>query len=264
VISGTVNAFSSGQVDLIDMATVISGQMYEQGVKLSIFGTGVGSLGAVLAGQGSSIRSLPELRGRKVAAIAGGATSQELNAHVRKSYGFDLFTDTQFVQATAPPDVANLLTKGDVEAAMIWEPTTTQLTQSGAATIIASQQQLWEQTFGTTATEVHVAYLAKPEIAQQYPALLRDFNAAQAEVADLWRRQDAKAVESMMKVTHLPEGVVREALGRTTPLSGLSDESIDTILRQLQFNREHGTILQSDVWANDRDRARREMFVQIG
>ena len=76
------------------------------------------------------------------------------------------------MQATAPPDVANLLTRGDVEAALIWEPTTTQLTQSGAATIIASQQQLWEQTFGGTATEVHVAFLAQPEIARQYPALL--------------------------------------------------------------------------------------------
>ena len=78
VISGVVNAFSSGQVDLIDMATVLAGQMYEQGVKLAVFGTGVGALGAVLAGQGSTIRSLPELRGRKVAGIPGGATSQEL------------------------------------------------------------------------------------------------------------------------------------------------------------------------------------------
>src|SRR4051794_31740248 len=111
-ISGVVNAFSSGQVDLIDMATVIGAQMYEQGVKMSAFGTGVGALGAVLAGKGASIRSLSELRGRKVAGIPGGATTQEINAHIRKAYGFDLFTDTQFVQGAAPPDVANLLTKG--------------------------------------------------------------------------------------------------------------------------------------------------------
>ena len=66
-----------------------------------------------------------------------------------------------------------------------------------------------------------------------------------------------------MKVTRLPESVVREALGRTAPLSGLSDQSIDVILQQLRFNREHGTILQSDGWANDQDKARREMFVQV-
>ena len=94
-------------------------------------------------------------------------------------------------------------------------------------------------------------YLAKPEVAQQYPALLRDINAAQAQVAELWKQGDAKAVDAMMQVTRLPEEVVREALGRTTPLAGLSDQAIDTILRQLQFNREHGTILKSDVWMQD-------------
>jgi ABC-type nitrate/sulfonate/bicarbonate transport system substrate-binding protein len=262
-ISGVVNAFSSGQVDLIDMATVIAAQMYEQGVKMAAFGAGVGALGAVLAGKGSAVRSLPDLRGKKVAGIPGGATSQEINAHIRKSHGFDLFTETQFVQGTTPPDVANLLTKGDVEAAVIWEPTTTLLTRSGAGSVIATQQQLWEQTFDTNETEVYVVYLAKPSVAQQFPALLRDLNAAQAQVADLWKRGDAKAVEAMMKVTRLPEEVVREALGRTTPLSGLSGRLVDTIFKQLQFNRQYGTILQSDVWTQDPTRPRREMFVQV-
>ena len=251
LISAIVNAFTSGQVDLIDMSTVIGAQMYEQGVRMSAFGVGVGALGSVLTGTGPSIRSLPELRGRKVAGIPGTSNTQEINAHIRKAHGFDLFTDTQFVQATAPPDVANLLTRGEVEAALIWEPTTTLVTRSGAARIIATQQQLWEQTFGVGATEVHVMYAARPEIAQQYLALLRDVNAAQAEVAELWKKGDTKAVEAMMKVTKLPEEVVREALGRTAPLSGLTDQSIEIILQQIRFSREHGSILQSDVWIND-------------
>jgi ABC-type nitrate/sulfonate/bicarbonate transport system substrate-binding protein len=246
------------------MATVIAAQMYEQGVKMTGFGAGVGALGAVLAGKGAAVHSLPDLRGKKVAGIPGGATSQEINAHIRKAHGFDLFTETQFVQCTTPPDVANLLTKGDVEAAVIWEPTTTLLTQSGAGSVIATQQQLWEQTFDTQQTEVHVVYLAKPGVAQEFPALLRDVNAAQAQVAELWKRGDAKAVEAMVQVTRLPEEVVREALERTTPLSGLSGQLIDTIVQQLQFNRQYGTILQSDVWKDDPARVRREMFVQIG
>jgi NitT/TauT family transport system substrate-binding protein len=264
LLSGTVNAFGSGQVDLIDISTVIGAQMYEQGVKLSAFGVSVGSLGAVLAGKDATIRSLPELRGRKVAGIPGSSTTQEINAFVRRAHGFDLFTDTKFVQASAPPEVANLLTKGDVDAALIWEPTVTLLTQSGAASVVATQQQLWEQTVGAGNTEIFVVYLARPEIAQQYPALLRDVNAAQAEVAELWKQADPRAVDAMMKEMKLPEPVVKEALSRTTPLSGLSDQNVDAILQQLQFNREHGTILQSDVWSRDPDKARREMFVQAG
>ena len=61
-----------------------------------------------------------------------------------------------------------------------------------------------------------------------------------------------------------PEPVVQEALGRTTPISGLSDQALDTILQQIRFNREHGTILKSDVWVQDAATPRREMFVQVG
>lgn len=263
-ISALVNAFSSGQVDLIDMATVIGAQMYEQGVKMSVFGVCVGALGAVLAGKGAAVRSLPELKGRKVAGIPGSSTTQEISAHIRRAHGFDLFTEAQFVQGSTPPDVANLLTKGEVEAALTWEPTTTLLTQSGAGTIVTTQQQLWEQTFGAGETEVHVMYAARPAIAQEFPELLGDVNAAQAQVAELWKQRDAKAIDAMVRVTKMPEDVVREALSRTTPISGLSDQAIETMLQQLRFNREHGTILKSDVWTQDPATPRREMFVQVG
>lgn len=76
--------------------------------------------------------------------------------------------------------------------------------------------------------------------------------------------RDAKVVDAMVKVTKLPDEVVREALSRTMPLSGLSDQSIDVILQQLRFNREHRTILQSDVWTQDPATPRREMFVTSG
>jgi ABC-type nitrate/sulfonate/bicarbonate transport system substrate-binding protein len=147
-ISGVVNAFGAGQLDLIDMSAVIAAQMYEQGVRLAVFGLGVGALGAVLVGKDSAIRSVPELRGRTVAGISGSTTSQALNASIRRIHGLDVFTGTRFVPGTAPPDVANLLVKGDVEAVLIWEPTTTQLTRSGAGSILATQQQLWEQAPG--------------------------------------------------------------------------------------------------------------------
>jgi ABC-type nitrate/sulfonate/bicarbonate transport system substrate-binding protein len=263
-ISGLVNAFASGQADLIDMSAVIVGQMYEQGVKMSVFGAGVGTLGAVVVGKNASINSIPDLTGRKVGGIPGGTTTQDLNASIRNVYDFDVFKDTQFVQGTAPPDVANLLTKGDVEAVLIWEPTTTQLTQAGTGTILATQQQLWEQASGSKQTQVHVVYLTTPQIARDHPDLLSDINEAQREVADLWNNRDPKLVKAFAAVTQLPESVVQEALGRTTPLFGLRDESIDTILQQLRFNRQYGTILQSDVWLGDSANIRNDLFVKVG
>jgi ABC-type nitrate/sulfonate/bicarbonate transport system substrate-binding protein len=246
------------------MSAIIVGQMYEQGVKMNVFGAGVGTLGAVVAGKNSSIASIAELKGKKVGGIPGGTTTQDINASVRKAYGFDVFKETQFVQGTAPPDVANLLTKGDVEAVLIWEPTTTQLTQAGTGTILATQQQLWEQASGSKATEVHVVYLASPQITREHPDLLADINTAQREVAELWTSKDPKLVKAFTEVTQLPESVVQEALGRTTPLFGLRDETISTILQQLDFNRQYGTILESDVWSGDTAKIRNELFVRVG
>jgi ABC-type nitrate/sulfonate/bicarbonate transport system substrate-binding protein len=265
-ISGLVNAFSSGQAEIIDMSAVIVGQMWEQGVKLSVFGAAVGTLGAVVAGRDTDIQAVTELKGRRVAGIPGGTTTQDINASIRKSYGFDVFKDTQFVQATAPPDVANLLVKGDVEAVLIWEPTTTQLIQAGAGRIIATQQQLWEQASGSRETQVHVVYLTTPQIAREHPDLLADINAAQREVAVLWQNKAPQLVDAFATVTQLPKEVIVEALDRTTPLSGLREETIDTILTQLKFNREFGTILQSDIWTDPAKAAqvKQEMFVKVG
>lgn len=263
-ISGLVNAFSSGQAELIDMSAVIVGQMYEQGVKMSVFGAGVGTLGAVVVGKNATIKSVADLKGKKVAGVPGGTTTQDINASIRKVHNFDIFKDTQFVQASAPPDVANLLTTGDVEAVLIWEPTTTQLTQGGAGTILTTQQKLWEEASGSNETQVHVVYLTTPQIAKEQPDLLADINDAQKQVAELWKKKDPKLVKAFVDVTTLPESVVQEALERTTPLFGLRDETIRTIVQQLQFNKEYGTILQSDVWSKDAAKVTSELFVKAG
>src|SRR5215207_6021995 len=260
-ISGLVNAFGVGQMDVVDMSIVIVGQMYEQGAALRVFGAAVGTLGAVVIGSGSSINSVAELKGRTVAGIPGSTTGQDLNASINKAHDFDVFTNTQFVQATSPADVGALLTKGDVEAALIWQPTTTQLTRSGVGRVLATQQQLWEQASGSRTTQVHVVYVTSRLVAEQFPRLLSDINAAQSEVAALWTKRDPKAIQAMQRVTRLPSDVVADAFGSTTPLFGLSAQTIDTTLQQLSFNRQYGTILQSDVWTRDPERVKRDMFV---
>ena len=43
-------------------------------------------------------------------------------------------------------------------------------------------------------------------------------------------------------------------LAGTTPLAGLDDESMETFFEQLRFDRQFGTLLQSDVWSQDAER----------
>ena len=222
----------------------------------------VDTLSYVVIPKDSPINSEPELKGKKVGGIPGGTTTQDINASIRKIHHFDILKDTKFIHATEPPDAANLLIKGDVDALLIWEPTTSQLVVEDKFRVLATQQELWEQASGSKQTQVHVIYLTTPQIADQFRPLLVDINAAQREAADLWKKKDPKAIEAIMAVTQMPQPVVELALGKTTPLAGIDDAMIDTMLTQLKFNREFGTLLKSDVW-NDPQAVRDQIFLKV-
>lgn len=258
-ISALANAFAAGQADIIDMSVVIAAQMHEQGVPLKIFSAAVGTLGAILVRPGLGVASVPDLRGKRVGGIPGGTTTQDINAMVRRLYNFDLLTDTEFIQASTPPDAVNLLINGNVDAVLLWEPTVSRLTISGQAEILVTQRELWKQVSGRDTPQVHVIYMTSPELADKYPELMQDIIAAQEQVAALWKRGDDQVVQAFANVTELPPDVTRTALSRTTPLAGLSKDLQDTILMQLKFNRESGVLLRSDLWLNAEE-ARAALF----
>lgn len=258
-ISALANAFNAGQVDIIDMSVVIAAQMFERGVDLRVFGAAVGTLGAIVVAPDSDIQSVEDLRGRSVAGVPGATTTQDLVALVRNAYDLDLLQDTEFVQGSAPPDVANLLINGEVEAALAWEPTTARLTEMGTARILTTQQELWQAASGTDTTQVHVTYVAPSSLAEEFPELLTDINAAQEQIAGLWTQGDESLVQAFSAVTQLPPEVISVALERTVPLYGLNDELKETIAQQLKFNRENGVLLQDDRWL-DTERVKAELF----
>lgn len=260
-ISGLVNAFASGQADIIDMSVIIAGQMHESGVPLKIFGTAVGVLGAVVVPTNHPARELPDLRGKKVGLIPGGTTTQDINASSRVVYGFDVVTETQAITATAPPDLAALLRKGDVEAILIWEPVTSALIRTGEYRILVHQQELWERATGSTILPVHVVYLTKPELAEQCPNLLADINDAQREAYEIWQNQPEVAQRAIVEITKLSPDEVAFAMSQTKQvLYGLTEAQIDTMLAQLRHNREHGTLLKSDIWYNP-GQLKQQLFV---
>jgi ABC-type nitrate/sulfonate/bicarbonate transport system substrate-binding protein len=255
-----VNAFASGQADVIDMSVIIAGQMYEKGVKLKVFGTAVGVLGSVVVPRDSTAQTLTDLRGKKVGVIPGGTTTQDINASSRAVYGFDVLRDTEAITATAPPELAAMLQKGDVEGILVWEPVTSQLLRTGNYRVLVDQQELWEKASGQPDTEVHVIYLTRPDLAEQCPQLLADINTSQREAFDIWQNKKDVARQAIAEVTQLPLDDVDFAMSRTKQVMyGLSDAQIETMLKELKHNRENGTLLESNIW-NDPARLKAELF----
>ncbi len=255
-----LNQLAAKNVDAIDMSFALSAKAFEDGVPVKVTGVATAVLGAIVARKDAGLARIEDLKGRKVAAVVGSTTFFDIRALALKGYGMDLQKDVQLITATAPPDMATMLAKKDVDAIIAWQPITDQVVFRGDGVYLAKQNDLWQKATGrTSGYPVHVCYLVHNEFIQRQPALPRDLNDAQKDAVDIWYNKPARAIEIVTEVTKIPKEVVQVAHRETVRmLYGLSDEQIDTLIVQLKINKEFG-FLKSDIWDNP-DRVRREFF----
>jgi len=255
-----LNQLTSRNVDAIDMSFALAAKAFEDGAPLKVTGVATAVLGAIVARAGAGLSKVEDLKGRKVAAVVGTSTFFDIRALTLKGYKLDLQKDTQLVTATAPPDMVTLLGKGDVDAIIAWQPITDQVVLRGQGVYLAKQIDLWRKATGRpSGFPVHVCYLVHNEFLARNAAIARDLNDAQKDAVDIWYNKPERAMEIVGEVTKLPPDVIKVAHQETVKmLSGLPDEQVETLIAQLQINKEYG-FLKSDVWDNP-DRIRKEFF----
>ena len=258
--AGLVNTFAAGNVDAIDMSFALSAKLFEDQVPVKVTGVATAVLGAIVARKESGITKVEDLKGRKIAAVVGTTTFLDIRTLTLKGYGFDVQKDTQLITAQAPPDMATMIAKKDVDAVIAWQPVSDLIVQRGDGVYLAKQIDLWRKATGrATGYPVHVCYAVSPSFIEKYPAFPKDLNDAQHDAVNLWNGNKARAVEIVAEITKLPPAVVEYAHGQTVQiLYGLSDEQIDTLVVQLKLIKETG-FLKSDVWDNP-DRIKKEFF----
>lgn len=101
------------------------------------------AVGAIIVNPGSGIRSLADLRGRKLG-VAGGPVDKSwllARAYARKVYGIDLASDTK-PQFAAPPLLNHLILTGGLPAAINYWQYNARLTAQGMRPLITVQQML--------------------------------------------------------------------------------------------------------------------------
>jgi ABC-type nitrate/sulfonate/bicarbonate transport system substrate-binding protein len=258
--SGLVNTFASGQVDAIDMSFALVAKMFEDKVPVRVTGVATAVLGAIVARKDAGITRVEDLKGRKIAAVVGTSTFFDIRALTLKGYGFDLQKDTRLVTAQAPPDMATMIAKKDVDAVIAWQPVSDLIIHRGDGVYLAKQIDLWRKATGRPAGyPVHVCYAVHPQFIEKHPTFPQDLNDAQREAVEVWNTQKAKAIDIVAEVTKIPRPVVEYAHGQTVQmLHGLSDEQVDTLIVQLQLIKEFG-FLTSDLWDSP-ERIRKEFF----
>ena len=251
---------ASKNVDAIDMSFALAAKAFEDGVPLKVTGVATAVLGAIVARKDAGLSKVEDLKGRKVAAVVGTSTFFDINALLKKGYNFDIQKEAQIVTAQAPPDMATLLAKKDVDAIIAWQPITDAVVHRGDGVYLAKQIDLWRKATGRpSGFPVHVCYLVHKEFLEKSPAIAHDINEAQKEAVDIWYNKSARAKEIVGEITKLPKDVIDVAHRETVRmLHGLPVEQVDTLIAQLKINKEFG-FLKSDLWDNP-DRIRKEFF----
>lgn len=255
-----ITAYAAGKLDACNMSTALVANMWERNIPLKVIGMATSHQASVLARKESGIKELTELKGKKLAAIPGGTTFFELRAMAKLGYNLDIDKEVKIVTATAPPDLVTLMEKGEVDAAIVWQPMTSQLMMKGRYIYLAKMVDMWQKATGRRVDyPIYVVYIANPDFIKKNPRFAKDLNDAQREAVEIWNRDRARTIRAVVAITKLKLEEAEFAYDHTMPmLSGLTEEQIETFLLQMALLREAG-YLKSAFW-DDRGRVKRELF----
>ncbi|MFC9387089.1 ABC transporter substrate-binding protein [Streptomyces venezuelae] len=199
-----------------------------------------GGLNTVVTGPGSPLKSLADLKGRKVSTSVGSAADGTLVRALRRA-GIDPGKDVH--KLNQQPSVgASALAAGSVDALSQFVAWPGLLAFQGKATALYDGAELDLPTFhGVTVRE---------EFAQRRPAVLDAFLRAQRRATDHLREQPVAAAESVAKATGLPAEVVylyNGAQGIATFDPALRPELIAALREDVPVLKEAGLVTDVDV-----------------
>ncbi|MGI9357415.1 MAG: ABC transporter substrate-binding protein [Rhizobiaceae bacterium] len=149
------------------------------------------SVGALLVAEASPVRSLADLRGKKVG-IAGGPLDKSwliLNGYARKSKGINLRTETEQVFA-APPLLSRKAAQGELDAILTYWHFSARLEATGFRRIVGVQEAA--RGLGVKSPVPMIGFVFRDNWAAQHPTLARGFRAAISDALEILRTSDAE------------------------------------------------------------------------
>jgi NitT/TauT family transport system substrate-binding protein len=202
-------SIASGEAELIVGGPHVFQKMMLEGVPIRIAATWAPlTILSIITGD-PAIKSITDLKGKTIAADMGSSEYQITSIYGRKQ-GLVFGQDVTVVQAGPPLARAQLQAKR-VDAAMIWEPTTTlALRDNPDFRVIMSGETAWKAIANARGWDLVLAmrkdFLERN--AQFVPRLIRMFQEAQQHI----RANPDDADEIVSKSVNLPRGVFKEAV----------------------------------------------------
>ncbi len=238
---GSVNeAFAAGSIDIGLAGSSPVSRGLSQGVdyRVSWIHDVIGKAEALVARQ--DITSVADLKGKKVATPLASTAHYSLLAALRDA-GVDP-ADVDIIDAE-PADIQAAWTRGDIDAAYAWNPTTAALLADGGRILVDSEQLAAK---GYTTYDLAVV---SNDFASRYPAAVETWVAQQDRAVRHYRDDEPDAVAAIAAELNLsPE----DALAQTKDLVYLTAaEQVEAanlpavgpaLLATATFNRDLGQI----------------------
>ncbi len=197
-----IEAAAGDRVDLLAVGNVPPLVAKAGGINLKVIAKAAfnPATNALLVRPNSPIRSIADLKGKKVAAQVGSSLHYFLGQLL--SQASLTLQDVQLVNL-AGPDQGPALESGAVDAILLWMPYRTQLERSGKARVIADS--------------AHVAgglslYAARGDFAQKNPLLVESFLKATQRTNDYMKKHPKETLDLLAKESRFPAGVLAESL----------------------------------------------------
>jgi NitT/TauT family transport system substrate-binding protein len=147
------------------------------------------AVGAIMVKQGSPIRAIGDLKGRKLG-VAGGALDKSwllMQAMTRRDHGIDLSAESEVVYG-APPLLSEKARQGELDAVLNYWHFCARLEADGFRRLISVEDA--EKALGASGPVSAVGYVFHEKWANENPQAARGFVKASAEAKKLLAKSD--------------------------------------------------------------------------
>lgn len=207
-----IEALFAGSIDIgyIGPGPAINGYAKSKGdIQIIAGATDAGAI--LVARNGTSIKSIKELSGKKVAVPQFGNTQDLTLRHLMSENGLKDTTKggTVEVRQAENADILTLLQKGDIDAAIVPEPWGSRLIKEANANVVLDYKDLIRQGNYTTAVVI-----VRTKFLKEHPQVVENFVRAHVELTDYINKNPDKAKEIVNKqITDLTQkGIAQDIL----------------------------------------------------
>ena len=191
-----IEALFAGEIDIgyVGPGPAINAWSKSKGQGIRVISGAAANGVIIVAGPNSGIKTLADLKGKKIATPQLGNT-QDIAAkwYVKNVLKQD---DTDNIIPIPNAEQANLLKRGDIDAAWSPEPWATRLIKEGGATAIAEEKDLWKSADNSGEFSLTLV-VTTPEFLAAHPETVRAFLAEHQRLTAELVKDPAKQVNAL-------------------------------------------------------------------